>query len=150
MLDVPEWADVTEPEDGYYEVVVDTHDAYPALLQELVDRYQENRDNLPDGWVGAGGDLKTWAKEAFDALDPEDPDEYWIAVARQMTKMDLWASLRTMNIRLKLRDADKRYREDDLETGRGQHMAEGGVDGPRECVDHYRALRGFVPAPIRA
>lgn len=150
MMDLPEWAEVVEEEDGYYEVVVDTHDAFPALLSELRDRYRESRDHLPEGWAGGNGDLKEWAADALDGLDPEDPDEYWVAVARQMVKMDLWAALRTMNLRLKLRDADKRYREDDLETGRGQHMAEGGVDGPRECVDHYRQLRGFVPAPIRA
>ena len=29
-------------------------------------------------------------------------------------------------------------------------IAAGGLEGPRECVDHYRKLRGFVPAPIRA
>lgn len=133
--DLPSWATLVSDEDRTV-IRVEAGEMYPALLEAYAGHYE---DGVPAEFGNAG-----------QGLDPEAPTQYWLEVCRQSAKMDLWVALGTMlDVEIRLKGGHE-YRLSEHPKGRGVEKASGGVDGARECVEHYRNLRGVLPAGVRA
>lgn len=153
---LPDWATLADEGPPPY-IEIDTHAAYPALLAELADLY-EDPENLATDWRKADGEPYAEWRETLDGLDPEDPTAYWCEVAYQMAKLEVWVALGTMEgLQLRMRDPGQVYRQADRPPGRAKDdleeavaQASGGLEGDREAIEHYRNLRGVLPAGVRA
>ncbi|MEE8551487.1 MAG: hypothetical protein V3T08_09580 [Gemmatimonadota bacterium] len=156
VINLPEWAVFKLDEKGKpivngvsHVINILTHVAYPAILREYKALYDER---VPDEFKADGKLKKEWA-DCLGNLDPEKPTAYWMEVAQQTAKLDIQVACRTFALNLTLKDPGKKYRQADAPKGRDpRHAAGGGVHvkgkrAPgREARDHYKRLRGFVPA----
>lgn len=144
LMETPAWAEVSgENVHGMLVVDVDADAGYEAVLAEYREFYADE-DNHPNEWLKADGDLRVEFAEMLDELGEDDLSQYWLEVAYQTMKMDLWAALgNTLEIRM--HSAEKPYAQSKHPGGRGVAKATGGIMGPQEARHHYRRLRGFFP-----
>lgn len=140
---LPDWAEVTgENRHGMPIVEVDTHEAYPVLLDEYRAHYAEN---VPGEWEKADGELrKEWA-ECLESLNSEEPSAYWLEVVYQTAKLDIVVGMRGFGTENRFHDSGKRYAQAARSPGRGPEKAAGGISGGKEAREHYKRLRGFLP-----
>ena len=132
-------------------IVVNTHVAYPAILREYRDLYDER---IPAEFLDEDGKPKKEWKACLGNLKAEKPTAYWMEVAHQSVKLDIQIACRTFALNLHFKDPGKKYRQADAPKGRDPlHAAGGGglvarKDQPRgkEAREHYKRLRGFIPA----
>lgn len=170
VISLPDWAAFKKNEKGSpfmndrsYVVVVDTHAAYPAILAEYREMYDRE---IPGEMRGSDGKVSALWAECLKGLDPENPDSYWCEVAKRTVTLDLQISARTFALNINMKDPGKKYRQEqhtpaiDKKTGqivyewkgkgRDPRFAAGG-GGPgspvgKEAREHYKRLRGFLPA----
>lgn len=143
-INLPEWATL-KSEGPPHVIDVDAHAAYEALLGEYADLYGDTDKLPPEMRTKDGAIKKEWA-DALDDLASETPSAYWCEVAYQSIKLDLQMACRTFALSIHIHDPGKRYRQADRAEGRGTDKAAGGFSGGREAREHYRRLRGFLPA----
>lgn len=158
VIALPGWAFFKLDEEGNpvvngvsHVVIVDTHMAYPVLIAEYRELYNIR---MPPEFLDEGGTLKKEWEDCLGNLDPENPTAYWMEVVHQTAKLDVQIACRTFALNLIFTDLDKRYRQIDAPKGRDPLMASGGglqvprADQPRgkEAREHYKRLRGFIPA----
>lgn len=133
-MDLPEWATIDQ-EDPYTVVSVDADAAYEAVLAEYRDFYAEDSSH-----PGA------------DELAREEPTAYALEVAFQTIKMDVWTALGEMPTEIRMHDPDLNWTQADHEEERPTTKATPETAEPgatREAVEHYRRMRGYLPAAIR-
>lgn len=141
---LPEWATHEgENRHGMPIIAVDTHAAYPALLQAYRELYAER---TPPEWQKADGELRKEWQDALDELDQDDDEvsAYWLEVVYQTAKLDVILAT-GFNAELRMRDEGKRFRQAARDPGRNPARAAGGVNGGREAREHFKRLRGFFP-----
>lgn len=143
-MQLPDWASQTGGGD-VPAVEVDTHAAYPAILAEYRALYA---GDPPPEWLTKDGDLrKEWADALDDLQQPDDEvSAYWLEVAYQTVKLDIVMAARSFRLALRFRDEGRLFCQDGRAEGRGVKRAAGGPNGGREAREHYRRLRGFLPA----
>lgn len=142
-LSLPPWASYDgENAHGMPIISIEAHEAYPALLDEYRSHYAEN---VPAEWLKADGELrKEWA-ECLASLNSEGPSAYWLEVVYQSIKLDIVRAA-GFGVENRFHDSGKKYRQADRDPGRGPEMAAGGVSGGTEAREHYKRMRGFLPA----
>lgn len=137
---LPEWATCIDIEERRIDgtlvpkIRVKAYEAYPTLLAEYAEHYDKNSSDLP-------------AQDEFD-----EPTAYALEVVAQTIKMDLWVALRTVDLFIRVKDPDQEFAQEKHSDGRGPKQATPETidpDARREAVEHYRELRGVVPAAIR-
>lgn len=144
---LPDWAEHTGDNGrGMPVIEVDTHEAYPDLLAEYQELYSEG-NILPGEWKTKEGELRAEFKEMLEDLE-RDVDEvtaYWLEVLFQTAKLDVIRAV-GFGTENRFHDQGKRFAQSAREEGRGADKAAGGVSGGREAREHYKRLRGFLPA----
>ena len=74
------------------------------------------------------------------------PDKYWIEVCYQCMKLDLQTALRRFGFTIHLRGDDGRAQRWKLAAFPGTAADVARATTGREAREHYRRLRGFIPA----
>lgn len=142
-LNLPDWATLKGRNGESYVIDVDAPAAYEALLSEYREHYE---DNVPAEWLTKEESVrKEWA-DALDDLASDEPSAYWLEVAYQSIKLDLQIACRTFALNISIHDPEKAYRQEGRRDGRDVKRAAGGLQGGKEAREHYKRLRGFLPA----
>lgn len=143
-MNLPKWAEGTgENRHGMPIIEVDTHEAYPALLQEYRDHYSDPK-NIPAEWLKEDGKLRKEWDDCLASLGSDEPSAYWMEVLYQTAKLDLVRAT-GFGTENRFHDEGKVYAQGPRDNGRGPEKAAGGLAGGREAREHYKRLRGFLP-----
>lgn len=133
---LPRWATAREHEGARHYIDVDAHVAYEDLLDEYRELYADGHPALTGkDWEAALADLRS-----------EEPSAYWLEVCYQSVKLDLQIACRSFALNISIHDRGKKYRQSRRKDGRNVKLAAGGAKGGREAREHYKRLRGFLPA----
>lgn len=155
---LPDWAEHEgENRHGMPVIGIDDGAMYPEILAEYAAHYEEN---VPDEFLTQPEDedeepelRPEWA-DALAELDPAEPSAYWLEVAYQTAKLDLWVATRSTKLEIHVHsevveddegEPRKRWAQRNAPEGRSVDRASGGLQGANEARAHYKRLRGFFP-----
>lgn len=152
MATLPAWASLADhqPEGFTPRINVDAGLMYAAWLKEFATlkldpsaypaRVVEVRNTALKGGRYPTVDIP--AMTADDACDPDRPTQYWLECAYQCMKLELQVAMRSFGFEIRVQDPGKVLAYAKFPEGRGIVAATWG----KEARDHYRVLRGFIPA----
>lgn len=144
---LPPWATHEgENRHGMPIIAVDTHAAYPAIIEDYRALYDAR---TPPEWNTKEGDLRKEWQDALEELfaEVDQVSAYWLEVVYQTAKLDvIVASGQGFAVEIRMKDPGQKFKQADRARGRGPNRAAGGVNGGREAREHYKRLRGFLPA----
>jgi hypothetical protein len=138
--------DGAEPRKHGESLIVKVH--APAMYEAFFDEYRAHYAfNIPGEFKKADGELKAEWRDALEDLNSAEPSAYWCEVAYQSMKLELQLSCRTFALNISVGgDAEKVYAQKGRTGGRGVEKAAGGFRGGKEAREHFKRLRGFLPA----
>lgn len=158
-MPLPDWI---KPVEGFkHRYVIDPDQFYPQLLSELAALYH-SAGSRPGDYAHVG---RFWPED-FSGLNSEEPDQYWLEVCHQLIKLDAQVALaaagktrRDVSLVLIIRGSEPGYKDRwaMAQYKPGDRMAairEKLKQTPKlvdrfiagEARQHYKALRGFLPA----
>lgn len=126
---LPSWARAHPERDDT--IIADPDLFYPALLGELA--------------AMIAAESPDYAK-AYPRLNPAKPNKYWIEVAYQSMKMDLQTALGRFGFTILVQSDAARKRAWSLASYPGTNADVIRATNGREAREHYRRLRGGIPA----
>lgn len=147
---LPAWAKLAEnqPEGFLPRIDVDAPAMYRAWLAELagmklnVEAFPARKIEVRNAATKDRPVYDVPAMTAADACDPEKPTQYWLECAYQCMKLELQVAMRGFGFDTRIHDTEKTFALAKFPEGRGIVAATWG----KEAREHFRALRGFIPA----
>lgn len=161
-MSLPDWM---QPVKGFkHRYVIDPDLFYPRLLSELAVFYNRRTatSTRPGNYAQAG---RFWLED-FAGLDPEEPDQYWLEVCHHLAKLDAQVATKAagrdrqdVSLVLIVRGTEPGYKarwaRKEHEPGRRMAAIREKLKNDSKLIDrfiagearqHYKALRGFLPA----